>query len=107
MESTTKRPGGEQPPSLDGVHKSAPSDASQHVSDLQADGNSCAEDVRKSRLSRNSFEHQALRNSLKVLARRELSAEQKVELIGKLIEEAREAEIQRLIKEKMAREGLS
>ena len=60
-----------------------------------------------SRLSRNSFEHQALRNSLKVLARRELSAEQKVELIGKLIEEAREAEIKRLIKEKMAREGLS
>lgn len=60
-----------------------------------------------SRLSNNSFEHQALRNSLKVLARRELTAEQKVELIAKLIEEAREAEIQRLIKEKMAREGLS
>lgn len=41
------RPCGEQPQGLEVRSNQAPSDANVHVSDLRADGNSCAKDVHK------------------------------------------------------------
>lgn len=55
-----------------------------------------------SRISSSPIEREALRNSLKVLARRDRSAKQKIKTVQKILNEAREQEIQRLIDEKMA-----
>ena len=60
-----------------------------------------------SRLSDSPVQRKALRDSMKVIARQELSAEQKVEIVKHLLSEARETEIRRLVKEKMAEESSS
>ncbi len=58
-----------------------------------------------SRLSRSDIERKALRNAIKVLARRELSADQKVALIQRLISQASDDEVARIVSEKMKEVG--
>lgn len=59
-----------------------------------------------SRLSNNPIERMTLREIIKVLARGEKTADDKIELIAELIEDARRVEVKRRVREKMAEDTL-
>lgn len=59
-----------------------------------------------SRLSNNPIERKTLREIIKVLARQEKTAKDKIELIAEIIDDVHREEVKRRVREKMAEESL-